>query len=461
VSRFRSVGAQLVLALTGVLAAALVVTYLTVFPSLEKRLERSRLDELQRSATMIAADLPRSSFMVQGFSERAAAAVNARVVILQWLGPPLTFTLYADSGGGSVDELKRDRIALSAANSGQYQRGTTARDGSEYAEVAVPVARTSFIILVSAPLSGVHASVDHVRKRLLAAAIPCLALALLIGTVLAGWFTRRLRRLEQAADRIAGGSFDEPVADSGADEIGQLGRSFERMRVRLARLEEERREFIANASHELKTPIFALTGSLELLGDEEMDESSRRDFVETMRGQVERLNRLASDLLDLSRLDAGRLGLVPSALDLATLARMLQEEFEAAAELSGHPLSLTVAAQPLVLADERRVLEIGRNLIENALRHTPSGVRVRLWVAEEGEQGTLTVEDDGPGIPPEQQERIFERFFRLDDERASGSGLGLAIARELALRMNGEITVSLEDGSTRFTLSLPLAGADD
>src|SRR2546427_12224777 len=113
--------------------------------------------------------------------------------------------------------------------------------------------------------------------------------------------------MERAAGRIAGGHFDEPVADRSSDELGELSRAFDRMRIRLAGLDHARREFVANASHELRTPLFSLGGFLELLEDEELDEPTRREFLDTMGGQVRRLTKLADDLLDLSKLDAGRL----------------------------------------------------------------------------------------------------------------------------------------------------------
>src|SRR5439155_1753100 len=118
-------------------------------------------------------------------------------------------------------------------------------------------------------------------------------------------FARRIRRLERAAERIAAGDFSEPVVDRGRDELAQLAAGFDRMRLQLAQLDDARRAFIANASHELRTPIFSLGGFLELLRDEDLDEATRREFLGTMAEQVERLSRLATDLLDLSRLDAG------------------------------------------------------------------------------------------------------------------------------------------------------------
>jgi signal transduction histidine kinase len=229
------------------------------------------------------------------------------------------------------------------------------------------------------------------------------------------------------------------------------------MRSRLSSLDRARREFVANASHELRTPLFALGGFLELLTDEDLDEGTRRDFLETARGQVDRLTRLATDLLDLSRLDAGQLAIEPEPVELGGTADALVEEFRAVADASGHVLQLTAQDGVVALADEERVLQIGRSLVENGLRHTPSGTTVTVGVAAGADRAVLTVHDDGPGITPEDQERVFERFYRGAGGAAFGSGIGLAVARELAVLMDGSIELESRPGATTFRLLLPRA----
>jgi signal transduction histidine kinase len=282
-----------------------------------------------------------------------------------------------------------------------------------------------------------------------------LALVLVIGYFAAWLFARRIRRLESAAERIAGGTFDEPIVDHGQDEIGQLARAFDDMRLRLARLDRARSEFIANASHELRTPLFSLAGFLELLDDEELDEPTRREFLSSMREQVDRLTKLASDLLDLSRLDAGRLTVEREPVDLTALARDLEAEFTPLAASSDHPLSATVDGAVFAEADELRALQLGRILVENALLHTPAGTPVEIRAQTRRGNALLEIEDGGPGIPADQRQQLFERFYRLDGTRASGSGLGLAIARELAGLMEGAIEIESEPGRTVFALVLP------
>jgi two-component system, OmpR family, sensor kinase len=180
-----------------------------------------------------------------------------------------------------------------------------------------------------------------------------------------------------------------------------------------------------------------------------------------MTEQVERLTKLATDLLDLSRLDAGRLRIERELVDLADVARTLVAEFQAVAPAGGRPLVAETTESVPALADEQRVQQIGRVLVENALVHTPPGTAVTMRALAADGRATLTVEDNGPGVPAEQAGRLFERFYRLDGSRASGSGLGLAIGRELAQAMNGRIELESRPGWTVFRLSLPLYAESD
>jgi two-component system OmpR family sensor kinase len=247
------------------------------------------------------------------------------------------------------------------------------------------------------------------------------------------------------------------VADTGGGELGALAVAFERMRVRLAQLEDARREFVANASHELRTPLFSLGGFLELLDDPELDEPTRREFLTSMREQVDRLTKLASDLLDLTRLDAGRLTVEREPLDLAALAADLVEEFRPVAATTGHVLTARLNGAVVAEADELRALQLGRILVENALRHTGPGTPVEVRASRREGRVALEVEDAGAGIPEEQRGQLFDRFYRLDGTRASGSGLGLAIAKELAELMEGAVELESEPGRTVFSLVLPAA----
>jgi signal transduction histidine kinase len=452
---FQSVGVQLSLALLLVVAIALGIVYLTVVPSLRNRAIDTRVAQTAKTAGELGR-VPRTALHDgdQWVSTHAELNPGMRVTILAPLAPGGLLEVQSDSGQLPA-ALEGDPVATRALNSGSAQQGRVTSGDTTYAEAATPVLGGSYALLVRTPVD--LGSIRLVERRVLLAAAVALLIAVLLGYVGARMFARRIRRLERAADRIAGGRFDEPVRDTGGGELRALADAFERMRIRLAQLDDARRAFVANASHELRTPLFSLAGFLELLDDEDLDEPTRREFLASMREQVDRLTKLASDLLDLTRLDAGRMTVAREPVDLAALASDLEAEFGPLAAATDHPLSATFDGAVLAEADELRTLQLGRILVENALLHTPAGTPVEVRARAREEDVVLEVEDAGVGIPAAQREQLFQRFFRVDGTRASGSGLGLAIARELAELMDGAIEVDSTPGRTVFALVLPAA----
>ncbi len=449
-----SVKLGLVLFLT--VACALAIVGLAVLPQLESRLVDAKIRELERAAPTVAATTDRvSSFDLANVVTLYQANTSARAVVFDRLTEN-TLSPIADSSGRLSNDIQDDRVALEAAATMLAASDRVRRNGRDFAEAAV-VTDAGRIVLLSASLAETLENVRLVRKYLIVAGSIALAVSWLVGYLAALGITRRIGRLEAAAERIAGGDFAQPVVDEHRDEIGQLAGAMETMRLRLSQLDRARREFIANASHELRTPLFSLGGFLELL-DDDLDDATRREFLAEMRSQTDRLTRLATDLLDLSKIDAGQLAVETADVELDAIARIAVDEFRAVAEAGEYELRLAVERPVRAVGDEQRVLQIARILIENAIRHTPRGtsvvVEVRRWEA----RGVLAVRDDGPGIPDEQQSQLFGRFYRGDGLKASGSGLGLAIAHELAARMSGTIRVESRPGATVFTLSLPLAG---
>jgi signal transduction histidine kinase len=452
--RLRSVGTRLSLALLAIVAAGLTFVYLIVVPSLEDRLVDGKLDQLEAVGTPVAAALLLPDVDEDAQLLTAAAASNGHALIAAPYGRGV-LQISDDSGLSNPTAYGRDPVALRALESEQVVRDTVDRGGERFAEVAVPYSDSERALLLSASLREQLETVDLVERRLLIAGILALLGAVALGYGGSWLFARRLRRLEQAAERIAAGHFDEPVVDRGQDEIGELAAAFERMRRRLAQLDHARREFVANASHELRTPLFSVAGSLELLADEELDERTRTEFIATMREQVDRLSRLAADLLDLSRLDAGRILAEAEPLDLGAIARTLADEFRGVARARDHALEVDEGDGVRAVGDEQWLLRAGRALVENALVHTPPGTTVRLRVSQDGEHAGFSVEDDGPGIPTEHMDQVFDRFYRVEGARASGSGLGLAIVRELAELLGGGVEAASRPGRTVFTIRLP------
>jgi signal transduction histidine kinase len=366
-------------------------------------------------------------------------------------------SVQSDSGNPAAAGPGTRAIAEKAIASRRTQTGTASSGARMVAEAAYPVVylgRVAAVVVYSAPVSDIIHTVTTVQHEILVAGAIALLLALTVGYLVARALALRVKRLEEAAKRVAAGEFSHPIPVDSNDELGQLAMAFNDMQKQLAQLDLARKKFIATASHELRTPVFSLGGFVELLEDEELDPETRRRFLDQVREQVRRLGKLSVDLLDLSRLEAGSLELRPEEVDLTELTRSVSGEFEPSLAQHDSRLELRLPARRLeAQCDPVRVAQIMRILIDNALTHTPRGTQIVVTAARENGRVQLAVRDDGEGIDTQAQQRIFEPFYTADD--AQGSGLGLAIASELAERMRGKLWVrSSEDGAV-FTLEIP------
>jgi signal transduction histidine kinase len=437
----------------------LVVLAALVLPSLQRNLEQSRVASLRSSVEAVQpAQLLQpfgQSQLSPSFLQSLAATLGvARITVFTENG--LRLRPSSDSSSAPLDH-KSVELVEQSANLHREFSSVTNLAGGRTAVLTFPVssAGEDGVVLVQAPLSDVQEQVSAVERRLVFGGALAFGVALLAGALAAEPLARRLARLRAAADRIARGSFDEPIVDHKADEIGELARSLDEMRSRLDALERARSAFIANASHELRTPLTALGGYLELLTEGGLTEAEREEFLETMGEQVQRLTKLATDLLDLSRLDAGGFTVAHDELELGELASDAARDMQALAARRGSAVVAEAGTPALARGDEGRVLQVLRVLVDNAVRHTPPGSTVTLHTETTPWGASIVVSDNGPGIPPELLERVFERFFRGPGAAARGTGLGLAIARELAERMGGRLLAASSPAGTRFTLELP------
>jgi two-component system, OmpR family, sensor kinase len=320
--------------------------------------------------------------------------------------------------------------------------------------VAICLGTLIVIYLYVFGVSPTAHSISQVKGQMIAGGLIALALTLAVGVYFAQTTVGYISRFQDAASKVADGNFETQIPVASAGQLGQLARTFNEMQRRLAELDSARKQFIANASHELRTPIFSLGGFVELLEEEDPSPSERAEFVHTMREQIDRLTKLTADLLDLSQLDAGAIVMQPRSVDLSALAREVAREFGPRADRRGSRLELRTPDHPTVArADPDRVRQIIRILLDNALTHTPEGTKVTVTSYSENRRAELTVSDEGSGISHRVQGRVFERFYTADS--AGGSGLGLAIARELAQRMDGRIAITSSKRFTAFTLDLP------
>jgi two-component system sensor histidine kinase BaeS len=291
-----------------------------------------------------------------------------------------------------------------------------------------------------------------------------LALAFGIGIPVAGvlviYLARRIARpleaLTAAADEVAMGHYDVPLPErTGGTEVERLAARFGEMTARLAESEELSRRFLMSVSHELRTPLTAIRGHVAALreGVLEEDEAKERS-LEVVAEEAVRLERLVGDVLDLAKLDARRFALLREEVDMRALCERAYATFAEEARARGVEYELELGEGAVLVTDGDRVLQIVSNLLANALHWTPPGGRVELDLDARDGEVMVAVEDSGPGIGPEQRERIFRPFWSGD---GGGTGLGLAIARELALALGGRLELDSEPGrGSRFVLVLPV-----
>ncbi|NJC68931.1 HAMP domain-containing protein [Planosporangium thailandense] len=272
--------------------------------------------------------------------------------------------------------------------------------------------------------------------------LTAIAVALITSQVLAHGMTAPLREMTAAARAMARGDYSRRVRATSRDEVGQLAEAFNHMAADLASADQQRRELIANVSHELRTPISALRAVLENIVDGVA--SADPATLRTALAQTERLGRLVSELLDLSRIDAGVLALDLEEFPIADLFADVVAEAEVAAAARDRKIVFrteVVPADATVHADRERLHQVVVNLLDNAVRHGPSDGTVTVRGRRDADQVVIDVVDEGPGIPGEERHRVFERFTRGDRSTGGGTGLGLAIARWVVELHHGTIAV--------------------
>ncbi|SDT74011.1 HAMP domain-containing sensor histidine kinase [Actinoplanes derwentensis] len=298
-------------------------------------------------------------------------------------------------------------------------------------------------------------SIDFYRVDLLWIAIAA-ALGLVTLQVMAHGATVPLREMTVAAREMARGDYSRRVRTRSQDEVGELASAFNQMAADLAAADRQRRELIANVSHELRTPITALRAMLENIVDGVA--TAEPDTMKTALAQTERLSRLVTDLLDLSRLDAG---VVPLERELIDVPEFLGEVVrEARVNADGYDVTFEVSAPRLVLpGDRERLHQVFANLLDNAARHSPRGGVVTVRAERQDTSVVIAVVDQGDGIPAAERDRVFERFTRGERATGGGTGLGLAIARWVVQLHRGTIAVVEPDGrhGCHIQVRLPLS----
>ncbi len=292
-----------------------------------------------------------------------------------------------------------------------------------------------------------------------------LALSLLMALWVGRWIERPLQRLAEAAQALpaalTGGEF-HPIPLQGPREVRAMAAAFNDMAGRLQASQRAQRDLIANVSHDLKTPLTSIQGFAQAILDGAADDpAARQQAAQVIYSEAGRMHRMALDLLDLARMDAGTFSFERAPLALDDLLRDVTQKLAPQARQAGVALSYTGGPLGSITGDADRLAQVFSNLVDNALKFTPAGGQVQLSARRSGAWVEAQVEDSGPGLAPDELERIFERFYQADKARSGGrrgAGLGLAIARQIVQAHGGSLQAANRAGAPGcvFTVRLPL-----
>jgi two-component system, OmpR family, phosphate regulon sensor histidine kinase PhoR len=397
-------------------------------------------------------------------ASRLAAIVQADVTIYDGNG-----CVIGTSADG--DDLVIERHGcdpppeIAAARAEGIGRATRPLGDDRFNYVAVP-ADDGLVVRLGVSSREIEKPLAAMRARLVIAAAAAAAAALVLGLLASLLVARPLRTMAAEADRIARGDYEVTFPPLPKDEFGQLADSLKSLAKQLAadmdrirRLEITRRDFVANVTHELRTPIAAISGYAETLASGQVEPAKASQFADMMFRHAQRISALVDGLLRLAELDVASSDDPPrDAVDLFAIARDVAETLASRAREADVTVVVEVPREVRALGDATRVEQVIENLVDNAIKYGKEGGRVVISARSTDEAVEISVTDDGPGIDTEHRERVFERFYRVDVGRSrekGGAGLGLAIVTHLVESMGGSIRLEgAENGGAAFIVEL-------
>lgn len=332
---------------------------------------------------------------------------------------------------------------------------------------SMPAGRALIAVAPGPTVRTLAAMAREALGPLAQASVLALAASALVAVLISRWVAGPLMKLGTAAQEVAEGDYDQELEPAGPAEMRELTLAFNDMIRQVRSSQQAHRDFVANVSHELKTPLTSIQGFAQALVDgTASDGEGRARAGRIILQESDRLQRLVEELLALARFDAGQVVLERVALDLRELLAAVIERMRPAAAERGIELRQEIADLPRMVGDHDRLTQVFLNLLDNAIRHSRQGGRVIVTGERHRDQLALSVSDSGPGIQPEALPRLFERFYQVDSSRSGqaerGTGLGLAIAQEIVRAHGGSIAVDSTPGQgSVFSVRLPISRPED
>lgn len=404
---------------------------------------------------------------LQGLLRNTAEQASVRILVVDTGAEEVVFdTAVGDDWvGDSLTGISRPQsLVLTNVGLGSVFGTFVHTNGSRWLVFAEPdpaLGRGLIFYAQPEPTAGEFFREFFLRPLLYAGSL-ALLLAVVMAAIIAGSVARPLRTMAGAAEAIARGDYEQRVPQAGPDEVQRVAGSFNSMAAQVKATQHAQRDFVANVSHDLKTPLTAIAGwSQALLDGAAGTPGEQHRAAETINDEANRMARLVDGLLDLARLESGQMQMNTREVDLSEIMADVYRSQLPQARARSIALELESAAVPPVEGDADRLIQVFTNLAGNALTYTPPGGKVRLVTraADGYVEGIVT--DTGPGIPEEELPRVFERFYRLEKSRTRGtdgrsSGLGLAIVNELVAAHGGRVSVSSRVGfGSAFVVRLP------
>ncbi|WP_371376637.1 sensor histidine kinase [Sporomusa aerivorans] len=318
-------------------------------------------------------------------------------------------------------------------------------------------------LFLYAPVTGATRTAQALEQLLVYSLLASSVVAIFAGLLIARSFTRPLTDISRAAAAFTNGDYTSRTTATQSDEIGELGRTFNTMATELSQQEQNRREFLSDVSHELKTPVASIQALAEAMLDGLVTTAEQRmRYLAGIVDETKRIGRLVADLLDLSQLEAGELAISRQPVKFDSLLALNTAKLAPFLETKELTINSSIPSTlPAILADPDRLNQVLTNLLTNAIRHATQGTAIMITARTWQQQIVIDITNSGAGIPPEHLPYIWQRFYRVDKSRSradGGTGLGLAITRKLVIAMGGAISAASTPGeTTTFTFSLPVA----